>query len=170
MIDAAIPKAAALVEALSYIQRFHDKVVVVKVGGAETVLTSSGYVNADQVVTVGSTIPGRLRSVLVDKGDHVRRGQLLAQLEDDELRAELAVQKANLGRDTKNLGRQEILARWPEGEPPPRADSLWRCLTRGCERGLLVRTGAPTRRRRFAMAWPRPSRPLDPRAVAKSRM
>jgi acetylglutamate kinase len=34
MIDAAIPKAAALVEALPYIQRFHDKVVVVKVGGS----------------------------------------------------------------------------------------------------------------------------------------
>ncbi len=34
MIDAAIPKATALVEALSYIQRFHDKTVVVKVGGS----------------------------------------------------------------------------------------------------------------------------------------
>src|SRR6059058_2076283 len=34
MIDAAITKAAGLVEALSYIQRFHDKVVVVKVGGS----------------------------------------------------------------------------------------------------------------------------------------
>src|SRR5256885_16301387 len=34
MIDAAIPKAEALVEALSYIERFHDKVVVVKVGGS----------------------------------------------------------------------------------------------------------------------------------------
>src|SRR5438552_6392284 len=34
MIDAAIPKAQALVEALSYIQRFHDKVVIVKVGGS----------------------------------------------------------------------------------------------------------------------------------------
>src|SRR5829696_5310331 len=34
MIDAAIPKAEALVEALSYIQRFHDKVIVVKVGGS----------------------------------------------------------------------------------------------------------------------------------------
>jgi acetylglutamate kinase len=33
MID-AINKAAGLVEALSYIQRFHDKVVVVKVGGS----------------------------------------------------------------------------------------------------------------------------------------
>jgi acetylglutamate kinase len=34
MIDVAINKAAGLVEALSYIQRFHDKVVVVKVGGS----------------------------------------------------------------------------------------------------------------------------------------
>ena len=34
MMDAAISKASALVEALSYIQRFHNKVVVVKVGGS----------------------------------------------------------------------------------------------------------------------------------------
>jgi len=34
VIDSAISKASALVEALSYIQRFHNKVVVVKVGGS----------------------------------------------------------------------------------------------------------------------------------------
>ncbi len=34
MMDQAINKASALVEALGYIQRFHDKVVVVKVGGS----------------------------------------------------------------------------------------------------------------------------------------
>src|SRR5436190_13718849 len=34
MIDAAISKAAGLVEALSYIQRFHNKTVVVKIGGS----------------------------------------------------------------------------------------------------------------------------------------
>jgi acetylglutamate kinase len=33
-MDQAIDKAGALVEALSYIQRFHDKVIVVKVGGS----------------------------------------------------------------------------------------------------------------------------------------
>jgi hypothetical protein len=43
------------------------------------------------------------------------------------------------------LTRQEILARWPEGEPPPRADSLWRSLARGCELGLLVRSGEGTK-------------------------
>src|ERR1017187_1071758 len=34
MIDEAINKAASLIEALSYIQRFHNKIVVVKVGGS----------------------------------------------------------------------------------------------------------------------------------------
>lgn len=34
MIDVAIDKASALVEALGYIRRFHNKVVVVKVGGS----------------------------------------------------------------------------------------------------------------------------------------
>jgi acetylglutamate kinase len=34
MFDVAINKAAGLVEALGYIQRFHDKVIVVKVGGS----------------------------------------------------------------------------------------------------------------------------------------
>lgn len=34
MMDTAITKASALVEALSYIQRFHNKAVVVKVGGS----------------------------------------------------------------------------------------------------------------------------------------
>jgi len=39
------------------------------------------------------------------------------------------------------LSRHEILSRWPEDQPPPRADSLWRCLTHGCEQGLFVRSG-----------------------------
>jgi hypothetical protein len=47
------------------------------------------------------------------------------------------------------LTRQEILDRWPEGEPPPRADSLWRTLARGCDLGIMVRTGAGTKAEAF---------------------
>jgi hypothetical protein len=54
-----------------------------------------------------------------------------------------------LRRSPGPLTRQEIVARWPEGKPPPRADSLWRCLARGCELGLLVRSGAGTRAEAF---------------------
>src|SRR2546429_8011486 len=53
MIDIAINKAAGLVEALPYIQRFHDRVVVVKVGGSimddeqalSTILTDIVFMN-----------------------------------------------------------------------------------------------------------------------------
>jgi hypothetical protein len=46
------------------------------------------------------------------------------------------------------LTRQEMLARWPQGESP-RADSLWRVLERGCEQGILVRSGEGTRAEAF---------------------
>ncbi|WP_428938969.1 acetylglutamate kinase [Fontivita pretiosa] len=53
MINTAINKASALVEALSYIQRFHNKVVVVKIGGSimddeqvlSTILTDIVFMN-----------------------------------------------------------------------------------------------------------------------------
>ncbi len=48
------------------------------------------------------------------------------------------------------LTRKEILSRWPQGEPPPRPDSLWRSLTRGCETGLFIRSGEGTKAEAFA--------------------
>jgi hypothetical protein len=50
------------------------------------------------------------------------------------------------------LTRQEILAKWPTGEHLPRADSLWRSLTHGCQAGLFVRTGAGTKTEAFRYA------------------
>jgi hypothetical protein len=53
-----------------------------------------------------------------------------------------------LSQSPEPLTRQEILDRWPEGERP-RADSLWRCLARGCEAGVFVRTGAGSKAEAF---------------------
>jgi hypothetical protein len=60
-----------------------------------------------------------------------------------------------LSQSATPLTRQEILARWPEGEPP-RPDSLWRSLTRGCEQGILVRTGAGTKVEAFRYGLAQP--------------
>ena len=64
-----------------------------------------------------------------------------------------------LSRGSAPLTRQEILARWPEGKPQPRADSLWRSLARGCELGILVRSGAGTKAEafRYGLAPPQPA-------------
>src|SRR5262249_14023983 len=64
-----------------------------------------------------------------------------------------------LGQSPTLLTRQEILARWPESTPRPRADSLWRTLAHSCELGILVRTGKGTKTEAFryglAQAAPR---------------
>ncbi len=60
------------------------------------------------------------------------------------------------------LTRRELLARWP-GEAP-REDTLWRTLTRGCERGLFVRSGEGTRTEPFRYGVASPTTPTDPAA------
>ena len=63
-----------------------------------------------------------------------------------------------LSASPEPLTRQEILARWPESEPPPRADSRWRILTRACALGILARTGESTRLEALGYTLaPRPS-------------
>jgi AAA domain len=47
------------------------------------------------------------------------------------------------------LTRQEILNSWPPPGPPPRADSLGRCLMRACEQGILTRSGPGTKAEAF---------------------
>ncbi len=59
-----------------------------------------------------------------------------------------------LSQSPAPLTRQEILARWPEGKPPPRADWLWRSLTHGCELAILVRTGAGNKVEAFRYGLP----------------
>jgi hypothetical protein len=50
------------------------------------------------------------------------------------------------------LTRQELLTRWPNFDPAPRPDSLWRTLTRACEEGILLCSGTGTRLNAFRYA------------------
>src|SRR5262249_16510998 len=54
----------------------------------------------------------------------------------------LDILHAVLSQSAEPLTRQEILARWPATEAPPRAETLWRMLTKGYEVGMLMRMGA----------------------------
>ncbi len=49
----------------------------------------TGTVNVDVLATVGAKISGRIEHVLVNEGDFVRAGQVVATLEDTDLRQEL---------------------------------------------------------------------------------
>ena len=63
---------------------------------AGAVLQATGYVTPRRRATVSTQITGTLTQVLIEEGDHVDKGQVLARLEDGALRAALNAAHANL--------------------------------------------------------------------------
>ena len=55
-------------------------------GGAATVLNASGYVEPRRKATVSSKITGKVVEVLVEEGMVVTQGQVLARLDDADVR------------------------------------------------------------------------------------
>jgi hypothetical protein len=93
--------------------------------------------------------PGTLQHVVAELNPEGTDYRVLAEgVPEAAITPALDTLQQVLGQSPTPLTRQEILTRWPEGDPP-RADSLWRMLTRGCEMGLLVRTGAGNKAEAF---------------------
>ncbi len=81
-------------------------------GGA--VLNASGYVTARRRATVSSKVTGKVLEVFVEEGKEVRRGQVLAKLDDSVIRSALAVAEAQL--ESARHGAAEDEARLREAE------------------------------------------------------
>ncbi|MEI7035727.1 efflux RND transporter periplasmic adaptor subunit [Fulvimonas yonginensis] len=62
---------------------------------AGAVLQATGYVTARRQATVSAQITGTLTQVLIEEGDHVAKGQVLARLEDSAYRANLEAAQAS---------------------------------------------------------------------------
>jgi hypothetical protein len=94
--------------------------------------------------------PGTLQHAAAELNPEGTDYRLLADAPPGEaLASAVDMVRQLLAQSPAPLTRQEILDRWPEGEPPPRADSLWRSLGRGCELGLFVRSGAGNKAEAF---------------------
>jgi RND family efflux transporter MFP subunit len=65
-------------------------------GSAATSVTANGYVVARVRAAVSAKIPGRIASLTVDGGSEVRRGQVIARLENADYAAAVAEARANL--------------------------------------------------------------------------
>jgi RND family efflux transporter MFP subunit len=61
-----------------------------------SVLNASGYVVARRRATVSSKVTGKVLEVFVEEGQTVRQGQVLARLDDSQIRAALAVAEAQV--------------------------------------------------------------------------
>ena len=71
-------------------------VVLTKSSEKDAILTASGYVVAQRKAAVASKGMGRLVFLGVVEGDKVRKNQIIARLEDSDIKAQLEQAKANL--------------------------------------------------------------------------
>ena len=74
----------------------------------ETILNASGYITARRRATVSSKVTGKLVEVLVEEGMAVRKGQVLARLDDATVRSQLALAEARLGVAQRGFAEQEV--------------------------------------------------------------
>src|SRR5262249_22094293 len=65
-------------------------------GAVAAILQATGYVTARRQATVSTQITGTLTQVLIEEGDVVKQGQVIARLEDSGLRAALGTAEAQV--------------------------------------------------------------------------
>jgi RND family efflux transporter MFP subunit len=83
-------------------------------GGDRTVLNASGYVTARRAATVSSKITGKVTEVLVEEGMSVKDGQILARLDDTNVKASLHLARAQW--ESAQSALEEIRVRLKEAE------------------------------------------------------
>jgi HlyD family secretion protein len=85
-------------------------------GKIETTVMATGYVQPVEVVEVGTQVSGVIEKIYVDYNSHVKKGQLLAQLETNTLservnqaNASVRAAQSDLAFATQNYDRVKIL-------------------------------------------------------------
>jgi RND family efflux transporter MFP subunit len=76
-----------------------------------TVLNASGYVTARRQATVSSKFTGKVTEVLIEEGMLVEAGQILARLDDSNIRASYELADAQLNSSREDLKETEALLR-----------------------------------------------------------
>lgn len=77
-------------------------------GGGGAGITANGYVVARTRASVSSRVSGRLASLTVEEGSRVRRGQIMARLDNDDYAAAVAQAEADSARAAAQL--REVVA------------------------------------------------------------
>lgn len=86
--------------------------------GIEETLSYSGSIEADNSVSLGFMVPGRVIAVHVEEGQHVKEGQLLASIETVEYQNNLLLAEASFEQALDNFNRLDEL--YVKGSLPAR--------------------------------------------------
>ncbi len=85
-------------------------------GIERTVLNASGYVTARRQATVSSKITGKVVEVLLEEGMKVQQGQVLARLDDTNVKTSLRLAEAQLTSTTNALAETRVRIKEAEQE------------------------------------------------------
>jgi len=85
-------------------------------GAQRTVLNASGYVTARRAATVSSKVTGKVMEVLIEEGKKVEAGQVLARLDDTNVKASLRLSEAQWESAIKSLEETRVRIREAEQE------------------------------------------------------
>jgi RND family efflux transporter MFP subunit len=81
-----------------------------------TVLNASGYVTARRAATVSSKVTGKVVEVLIEEGMKVQQGQLLARLDDTNVKTSLGLAEAQLVSARQALAETRVRIREADQE------------------------------------------------------
>jgi HlyD family secretion protein len=91
-----VPEKAGLTSLGAKPREVQTVMVVRQSPSADTVvLTAGGYIIPRHRIDIASKLSGQVEEVLFEKGDVVKAGQVLARLDDREIRAQLSQARAN---------------------------------------------------------------------------
>jgi RND family efflux transporter MFP subunit len=76
--------------------------------GGGSLLDASGYVVARRAATVSSKVTGKVAEVLIEEGQHVAAGQVMARLDDSNARATLAQSEAQAAAAQASLASAQL--------------------------------------------------------------
>jgi RND family efflux transporter MFP subunit len=79
------------------------------VGAPPVLLSASGYLKAHRQITVSSKAQGKIVEMAVAENQHVAQGELIARIESDEARAQLALAEAEHNDAIRELARVKNL-------------------------------------------------------------
>ncbi len=99
------------------------------VQASTSVLDASGYVTARRQATVSAKVTGQVTEVLIEEGQRVRAGEVLARLDDSDAKAQLELARAQLDAARAQLAGLRLLLVQAQRDDARQRDLLARKLT-----------------------------------------
>jgi HlyD family secretion protein len=108
--------AAGVFASVKYSQR---GIVTVQTGHAvkqdlASIVTASGEIKPKNYINIGANAQGDLTQILVKEGDHVKKGQLLARIENVQPEADVVAQRATLASAEADAAASEAAGKASE--------------------------------------------------------